>query len=173
MRNNLTKKEIGFVPAKELNYRYCRLLQKAETMPAHILTMADAREVLWIEDELHIRLIALIGHDFYPPEVAAKPTMAKLRTGSTRMLKPKPPPKPMPVYHTTQVIHPCSAGVVKKAEAEIKTKGKLRFKVAIINSLGSTVSTLNLHVDDKGNAEATARETITQLGLKKATFKIL
>ena len=67
MRNNLLKKEISWVPTEELNYRYCRLVQKGEMLLAHEITVADAREILWIEDELHRRLINAIGHDFYPP----------------------------------------------------------------------------------------------------------
>lgn len=67
MRNNLTTKEVGTVNANVLNMRYCRLMLKGETLPAKKITVADAREILWIEDELHGRLIKLIGHDFYPP----------------------------------------------------------------------------------------------------------
>ena len=40
---------------------------KGETLPAGIITYADMKELIWIEDELHGRLINLIGHDFYPP----------------------------------------------------------------------------------------------------------
>ena len=166
MRNNLTKKEIGFVPARELNYRYCWLLQKAETMPAHVLTMADAREVLWIEDELHTRLVALIGHDFYPPEGVAKPTMAELRARLSPFKKSAPTLKPKPV------AEPIPKPVQPAVQPAAKEEGKLRFKVAIINTIGSTVTTLNLHVDGKGEAEVVALKTIKQLGLKKATFKI-
>lgn len=64
----LTKKEVGTVNTKVLNMRYCRLLQKGETLLAHEISVADAREILWIEDELHKRVIRAVGHDFYPPD---------------------------------------------------------------------------------------------------------
>lgn len=73
MLNNLTKKEIGKVNTKVLNGRYCRLLLKGEVLPANKITVADAREVIWIEEELHKRLIKLIGHDFYPPNYHDRP----------------------------------------------------------------------------------------------------
>lgn len=73
MRNNLTKREIKTVNANVLNMRYCRLMLKGETLPAKKITIADARETIWIEDELHKRLIKLIGHDFYPPNYHDKP----------------------------------------------------------------------------------------------------
>ena len=68
MSNNLTKKQIGIVDVGVLNTRYCWLMKKGEEMPVGIITFADARELLWIEDELHRRLIMFIGHDFYPPD---------------------------------------------------------------------------------------------------------
>jgi len=73
MRENLTKKEIGIVNAGVLNMRYCRLMLKGETLPARKITVADAGEIIWIEDELHQRLIKLIGHDFYPPGYHDRP----------------------------------------------------------------------------------------------------
>lgn len=68
MRNNLTKREVKTVNAGVLNGRYCRLMLKGEVLPAKKITVADARETVWIEDELRGRLIKLIGHDFYPPK---------------------------------------------------------------------------------------------------------
>lgn len=169
MKNNLTKKQVHVVPTLELAMRFNRLLHTAETMPAHVLTMADAREVLWIEDELRRRLVVAIGHDFYPPD-KARPTIAELKASikagvkasikavAKRIPKPVAAPKPKPA---PKVVQPA-----------VQTEGKLGFKVTIINSIGCTVKTLNLHVDGKGDAEAAARETIKQLRLKKATFKI-
>jgi len=63
----LLKREIGTVNARVLNIRYCEIIQKGELLPANEITVAEAREILWIEDELHRRLIKLVGHDFYPP----------------------------------------------------------------------------------------------------------
>jgi len=73
MKENLTKKEIKTVNAGVLNMRYCRLMLKGETLPAKKITIADSKEIIWIEDELHERLIKLIGHDFYPPGYHDRP----------------------------------------------------------------------------------------------------
>ncbi len=75
-KKNLTKKEVKKFSTKELNYRYCRLIKKGETLPVSEITMADAKEILWIEDELKERVIRGVGHDFYPPDrVEKKETM--------------------------------------------------------------------------------------------------
>ncbi len=166
MRNNLTKIEIGWVPTNELNYRFCRLMLMGETMPAGIITYADMRETLWIEDELHGRLIAAVGHDFYPPEVKAKPTMTDLRVRLSPFKKSTPAPR------ATEIIHPCSAYVTKKAEATIKTEGALRFKITITSSIGSVVKTENVKVDSRSEADTIAVDLIKELGLKKAKYKI-
>ena len=68
MRNSLTKKQIHGAGTLQLAYRFNDLMHMGETMPAGDITMADARETVWIEDELRVRLIKLIGHDFYPPD---------------------------------------------------------------------------------------------------------
>ena len=76
MKNNLIKKEVKKFSTPELNYRYCHLIKKGETLPVKEITMADAREILWIEDELRERVIRGVGHDFYPPDrVEEKPSM--------------------------------------------------------------------------------------------------
>lgn len=64
----LMKKEIQTVNTTALNYRFCELMEKGEKLPAHEFSIAEAREILWIEDELHERLIRTVGHDFYPPD---------------------------------------------------------------------------------------------------------
>lgn len=76
MRENLTKEQIGTVNARILNMRYCRLMLKGEVLPTKEIPVADARETIWIEDELHRRLIKLIGHDFYPPGYHDRPKHA-------------------------------------------------------------------------------------------------
>ena len=166
MRNNLTKKQVGQVPTLELAMRFNRLILMGETMPAGVITMAAAREILWIEDQLRERLIAAIGHNFYPPDGVAKPTMADMRARLASIAKPVLIPKPKPV------VAPIPKPIPEAVQPAVQTEGKLRFKVAIINSMGSTVSTLNLHVDGKGEAEEAAKKAIKQLGLKKATHKI-
>jgi len=129
-----------------------------ETMPAGVITIADARELLWIEDELHERLIKAIGHDFYPPERPAKPTLAELRA------KLKPLRKSAPLLK--------SKPISKIVGFEKKKEGKFGFKITIKSSVGSVVARENVRVDSKGEADAKAQQTIEKLGLKKATYKI-
>lgn len=144
MGNNLTKKEVRTVNARFLNSRYCRLIEKGETLPVGAITLADAREIIWIEDELRRRLILLLGRDFYPPQLPAKPTVAELK------VKMKP--------------------VAMKPE--MKTEGRFRFKITITSSIGSIVARKTVKVDSKDAADIEAREMIEKLGLKKATYKI-
>ena len=68
MKMNLSKKEIKTADTSILNTRYCWLVRKGEIFPANEITVADAKEILGIEDELHRRIIKAIGHDFYPPD---------------------------------------------------------------------------------------------------------
>ncbi len=76
MRSNLLKKEVKKFSTDELNYRFCHLVKKGETLPVSEITMADAKEILWIEDELRERVIRGVGHDFYPPDrVEEKPSI--------------------------------------------------------------------------------------------------
>lgn len=158
MENNLLKKHVLTSSTVELAIRYDWLLHIAELAPVHVLTLADAREVLWIEDELHRRLIVAIGHDFYPPDGTPKPTVAELKASinASLIIMAKPTPQPVP----------------KVVEPVVKTEGNLRFKVTIISSIGSIVKTLNVKVDTRSEADAVAQETIKQLGLKKAKYKI-
>ena len=159
------KKEIKLISTEDLNTRFCRILERAEMIDdAEDIPVADAREILWIEDEMHERIIALVGHDFYPPEVEAKPTMADLRVRLSPFKKSTPAPR------ATQIIHPCSAAVTKKAE--IKTEGTLRFKITITSSIGSVVKTENVKVDTRSDADTIAVDLIKELGLKKAKYKI-
>ena len=66
--NRLLKKEIKILPTRVLNLHYYRILYKAEKMEAKDIPASDAKEILWIEDELHRRTIKAVGHDFYPPD---------------------------------------------------------------------------------------------------------
>ena len=59
MRNNLTKKEVSEVPVLELVIRFDYLLEKAETVPLKEITMADAQETVWIEEELRKNMAEL------------------------------------------------------------------------------------------------------------------
>jgi len=64
----LLKKEMQTLDTEDLNTRYCRILERGETLDADDIPVTDAREILWIEDELRMRLIKAVGHDFYPPD---------------------------------------------------------------------------------------------------------
>jgi len=81
----LLKKEIKFITTEDLNTRYCYILSRGETFDAKDIPITDAREILWIEDELRRRLIEAVGHDFYPPTL---PTIAKVKAVS-KPVKPK------------------------------------------------------------------------------------
>lgn len=133
MRNNLTKKDVLEANAFELVLRFDYLLDKAETLPVDEITMADARETVFIEEELRKRLIKLLGRDFYPPE-----------------------------YSTTACVKPLP----------LKAGGKFPFKITITSSIGSKATEFKVKVDSKADAEIEAQKKITELGLKKATYKI-
>lgn len=159
----LTKIQVKTAPTKVLNSRYCRLLQTGERRPTQI-SIAEAREILWIEDELRVRLLKQLGRDPYPPDRVVKehPSNYMISLLKSRISPPR----------ATEIIHPCSAGLMKKAEAEMQAEGMLRFKITITSSIGSIVATRNVKVDSRGQADIMAGEIIEQLGLKKATYKI-
>ncbi len=145
MNNNLTKKEVREVPTLELAIRFNRLMLKGELLKAHEISVGDARETLYIEDELRRRLIKVVGHDFYPPDRIEKKHPSNYMIS---LLKPKP------------------------VKPEMKTGGEFSFKITITSSIGSVVKTLNVKVDSMTDANIIARELINKLGLKKATYKI-
>lgn len=143
--NRLLKKEIKVVPARVLNMRYCRILEQAEKTEAKDIPVADAREILWIEDELHRRLVKLIGHDFYPPDRIEK------RHPSNYM-----------IFLVKQ----------KEDEVEEKAESTFSFTITITSSVGSIVARQTVKVDSRSDAEIEAGKIIKKLGLKKATYKI-
>ncbi len=145
MRNNLTKKEIRFVPTLELAIRFNRLMLKGEVLPAREITVGDARETLYIEDELRKRLVKAVGRDFYPPDRIEKTAPSNYMIS---LLKRKP------------------------IEPVIEPVNKLRFKITITSSIGSIVKTKNVMVDSRSEADAEAIKIIEELGIKKATYKI-
>ena len=159
----LTKKQVKTAPTKVLNSRYCRLLQKGERKPKKI-SLAEAREILWIEDELHVRLLKQLGRNPYPPDRIEKEAPSNYMI--SLMKSRKSPPR------ATEIIHPCSAAVTKKAEAEMQTEGKLRFKITITSLIGSVVAVKNVKVDSKSEANTEAQKLMDLLGIKKATYKI-
>ena len=147
MKNNLTKKEIRYVPTLELAIKFNRLMLKGELLSAREITVGDARETLYIEDELRRRLVKAIGHDPYPPDRIEKEAPSNYMIS----LLPKNKPEEKPVE---------------------KLGPKLNFKVKIISSIGATAATFNAKVDSKNGAVTEALGKIKQLGLKKATYKI-
>ena len=76
----LLKKEMKTVGTNVLNMRYCRILECGETMDAKDIPVADAREILWIEEELRSRVIKGVGHDFYPPDRIEEETISSIKS---------------------------------------------------------------------------------------------
>lgn len=140
----LTKKEIKVVNARVLNSRFCRLMEKGETLPASEFTVAEARELLWIEDELHERLIKLVGHDFYPPDRVEE--------------------KELPSNSI--------AAVLGRNKLEVKTDAKIKFPVTVYNSMGTKVAEFPVEADTKIEADKLARREIRKLRLERVTHKL-
>lgn len=145
MKNNLTKKEISEVPTLELAIKFNRLMLKGELLSAYEITVGDARETLYIEDELRRRLVKAIGHDCYPPDRIEKRHPSNYMISLLKRDKPK-----------------------LKVEPGIKIK----FKITITSSVGSIVKEKNVQVDSRSEADLVASKMIRDLGLKKATYKI-
>ena len=145
MRNNLLKKEIEFISTEDLNMRYCFILDRAGKLEAKDIPVADAREILWIEDILHSRLIKQLGRDPYPPDRIEEKYPSNYMIS---LLKRKP------------------------VEPEIKTGIKIKFKITVTSSIGSKVAEKTVSVDSRSEADLLATKMIRDLGLKKATYKI-
>ena len=141
----MLKKEIQdpATNAKFLNYRYCNLMEKGQRLPAHEFSIDDAREMLWIEDELHARLIKCIGHDFYPPDRVEKKAPDNTLKAILEQVKPK-------------------------SESGIKIK----FHVKVLSSIGTKAAEFNVEANSKDQADLLARKQIRKLGLHGATHKI-
>ena len=141
--NRLLKKEIKLVPVKVLNMRYCRILKRAETMDAKDIPVADAREILWIEDELRRRLIGYVGHDFYPPDRIEKVAPSNYMTS-----------------------------LLKSAKSGPESAIKIKLRAVIKSSLGSKVAEVSVETDSKINADILVRKEIRKLGLKGVSYKL-
>ena len=148
MRENLTKAEVKTVGTAVLNMRYCWLMLMGEALPANEITIADAREILWIEDELHRRLIKAVGHDFYPPD---------------RVEKIKPAEK---------LPSNCIKSLLAPSKPKSNIGRRIKFNVVITSSLGCKVAEFSVDVDTKLEADKKARQTIRQLGLQRVAYKI-
>lgn len=138
------KREIKLVSTEDLNVRYCRILERAELLDAEEIPVADAREILWIEDETHERLIKAVGHDFYPPDCIEERCPSNYMMS---LLKPKPQPEPEPAP-------------------------LLNFKITITSSIGTEVKKWDVKVSSRSEADLIAQNEITRRKLKKATYRI-
>ena len=141
----LLKKEIGTINTNVLNMHYCRILERGEMMAAKDIPVADAKQILWIEDELRSRLIKGLGRDPYPPDRIEK------KQPSNYMISILKPNRPEP-------------------KTELATK--IKFKITITSSIGSVVATKNVSVDTRGEADLLARKLIRDLGIKRGTYKL-
>lgn len=142
----LTIKEIGIVNTKVLNVRFCELMQKGETLPAKEITVADARKILYIEDEMRKRTIKAVGHDFYPPDRIEEKHPSNYMITLLRRNKPKPELKP--------------------------PNTKIKFKITVKSSIGTVAAEKNISVDSKSEADLLAGKLIRDLGIKRATYKL-
>ncbi len=158
----LLKKEVKTVNTKVLNMRYCRILDRAGKLEAKDIPVADAREILWIEDEMLRRTIKVVGHDFYPPD-NAKPTIGALR-GQLNPFK-KSTPAPSSKLKPSHTLKP-------EVKPEPEPGTKIKFKITVTSSIGSLAAKKNVHVDSRSEADLLATKMIRDLGLKKATYKI-
>jgi len=141
--NRLLKKEVKLLDTENLNTRYCRILERGETLDADDIPVIDAREILWIEDELRRRLIKLIGHDFYPPDRIEKRYPSNYMISLLASTKPKPEPGT-----------------------------KIKFRAIVKSSLGTKVAEVSVEADSKIEADIIVRKEIRKLGLKGATYKL-
>ncbi len=114
-------------------------------MPAKSIPVLDAKQILWIEDELKKRVIKAAGHDFYPPDRIEKKAPSNYMISILKRDKPK---------------------------AEPVLGNKIKFKITVKSSIGSEAATKNVHVDSRPEADIIANKMIRDLGLKKATYKI-
>ena len=114
-------------------------------MAAKSIPVADAKQILWIEDELKERTIKAIGHDFYPPDRIEKEAPSNYMISLLKSRQDKP---------------------------EIKENIKIKFKITVTSSIGSEVAVKNVSVDSRPEADLQATKLIRDLGLKRATYKI-
>lgn len=139
----ITKKQIREATTMELALRFNCLILIGETVDAKDISVADAKELIWIEDELHKRIIKVIGHDFYPPPRLEKP----------------------PQSNTIKSL-------LKPTDSKSKTDSKINFKVVVFNCIGSKAIDFNVKANSKDQADIMARKMIRKLGISGATFKI-
>lgn len=141
----LLKKEIALVSTMVLNMHYCRILERGEKLAANDIPIADARNILWIEDELRARVIRAVGHNFYPPDRIEKRQPSNYMISLLKRDKVKP---------------------------QVEPGTKIKFKIIVTSSIGSKIAEKNVRVDSRSEADLLANQLIRDLGLKRATYKI-
>ncbi len=106
-----------------LNMQYCRILDRAERLDAKDIPVADAKEILWIEEEIHARLLKVIGHDFYPVSYAEEePPKTELEVSAGRKIK-------FPVTVTSSVgtmVATFTVSANTKTEADLLAREQIR-----------------------------------------------
>jgi len=150
----MLKKEVKLASTDDLNTAYCYILKRAEALDAKDIPVADARRILWIEDELHERLIKAVGHDFYPPDCIEKANLLRVPVSN----EPKQP------------VVTVLPSVQAKPEATVGNKIKL--KVTVKSSIGTKVAEFPVEVDSRQEADYLALKEIRKLGLERTTYKI-
>lgn len=141
---SLTIKEIETVNTKVLNTRFCELMEKGETLPANEISVAEAMETLRIEQELHDRLIKVVGHDFYPPDRIEE---KKIPENSIKTM-------------------------LGQVEPKVESGIKIKFHVKVLSSIGTKAGEFNVEANSKDQADILARKQIRKLGLHGTTHKI-
>jgi len=144
----LSKKEIKSLSTEDLNTRYYRILERGEKLEAKDIPIADARQILWIEDILRERLTKAVGHDFYPPD---------------RVEEIKPAKK---------LPSNCIKSLLEPRKPKSNVGRRIKFNVVVTSFLGCKVAEFSVDMDTKLEADKKARQTIRQLGLKRVTYKI-
>lgn len=141
----LLKREIQTLDTEDLNSRYCYILGRGETLDADDIPVTDAREILWIEDELRMRLIKAVGHDFYPPDRIEK------RHPSNYMI---------------------SLLNQNKVKVKVEPGIKIKFRAIVKSSLGTKVAEVSVEADSRTEADILVCKEIRKLGIKGATYKL-
>ena len=150
----MLKKEVKLASTDDLNTAYCHILKRAEMSDANDIPVADARTILWIEDELRIRLIKLIGHDFYPPDCIEKTNLLRVPVSN----EPK-----QPVVTVLPSV---------QTKPEVTVSSKIKLKVTVKSSIGTKVAEFDVEVDSKQEADFLAGKEIRKLGLTGTTYKL-
>lgn len=140
---NLTKSGVQRASTMQLIIRFDRLMELGETAPAGVISLADARETVWIEEQLHERLIKAVGHDFYPPDrIEETPPSGSIKS------------------------------VLERVKSEMKSNDKIKFRVTVTSSIGSKAAEFSVEGNSKSDGDKEAQKMIRKLGITGATYKL-